>query len=129
MPVALDDLRGDRRDLQSEPLADGFFVFRLEMRGVADRARDLADSHLLGGHLEALEVALHLGVPVRQLEAERDRLGVNAVRAADLRRVLELEARRFSTSAASSRSSRMIADACFTSSACAVSTTSFDVSP
>ena len=35
---------------------------------------------------DAVEVALQLRVPQRQLEAERHRLGVHAVRAADHRR-------------------------------------------
>jgi len=41
--------------------------------------------------LEAREVAAHLVVPQGDFEAEGDRLGVDAVRAADLRRVLEFE--------------------------------------
>ena len=45
---------------------------------------------LAGGALEALPVALALAPPVGQLEAESSRLGVDAMGAADHRRVLEL---------------------------------------
>ncbi len=89
MPVALDYLRRHSRNIQSKSLADGFLVFRLEMGGIADRTRQLADPHLLRGHLEALDVSHHLGVPVRQFESKRNRLRVNTVGAADLRRVFE----------------------------------------
>jgi hypothetical protein len=38
-----------------------------------------------------VQIALHLFVPDGQLQPEGNRLGVHAVRAADLHRVLELE--------------------------------------
>ena len=57
----------------------------------SDCARELAHAHVFGGGIEALEIALHLGVPVEQLEAEGGGLGVDAVGAADGGRVLELE--------------------------------------
>ena len=75
-------------------------------------------------------VAAIFGVPVRDFQAEGDRLGVNAVRAADFRRVLEFPGALFEHFAeARDALSRSACDASRTSSACAVSTTSFDVSP
>ena len=91
VPVALDDLRGNRGHLQPQPLADALFVFRLQVGGVADRPGKLAHPHLLGRQVEALQVAAHLRIPVRQLQAEGNGLGVDAVGAADHRRVLEFE--------------------------------------
>ena len=60
------------------------------MRQGADRAGEFADAHVLGGLPEALDIPLRLGIPVSQLEAERNWLGVNAVGAADHGRVFEL---------------------------------------
>ena len=91
MTVALDDLRGDGRRLEAEARADALFVLRLEVAEGADGAGKLADAHVFGGCLEAGKVALHLGVPVQQLETEGRRLGVDAVSAADGGRVLELD--------------------------------------
>src|SRR5512133_975840 len=54
------------------------------MRGVSNRPRQLPDAHLLGGEVEALEVALHFGVPVRQLQSECNRLGMDTMSAANL---------------------------------------------
>ena len=53
------------------------------MRERADRARQLPDADRLASALHALDVAADLGKPERQLEAERHRLGVDAVGAAD----------------------------------------------
>ena len=91
VPVALDDLRGHRRRLQAQPRADALFVLGLQVAKGADGAGELAHAHVFGRRVEAGQVALHLGVPVQQLEAEGGRLGVNAVGAADGGRVLELE--------------------------------------
>ena len=91
VPVALDDLRGHGRGLEAEPRADALLVLRLEMAERADGARQLAHAHVFGGGIEAGHVALHLGVPVQQLEAEGGGFGVDAVGAADGGRVLELE--------------------------------------
>ena len=57
----------------------------------ADRSGELADANLLRGCVETSEVALHLGIPVEQLESEGGGLGVDPVRAADDGGVLELE--------------------------------------
>ena len=89
--IALDDLRGYGRRLEAEAGADALFVLGLEVAEGADGARELADAHVFGGGVEAGEVALHLGIPVQQLETEGCRLGVDAVGAADGGRVLELD--------------------------------------
>ncbi len=60
------------------------------MRENSYRAGKLSDSHVLGRRRKARNIALHLRIPVRQLESERDGLGMNAVRASNHRRVLEL---------------------------------------
>ena len=62
----------------------------LQMRERADRARQLADGDDLARPLDARHVARQLRVPQRQLQAERHRLGVHAVRAADHRRAAML---------------------------------------
>jgi hypothetical protein len=130
VPVALDHLRGHGRGLETEPRADALLVLGLEMAECADSSRQLAHAHVLGGRVEASQVALHLRIPVQQLQAEGRRLGMDAVRAADRRRVLELEGaaledrqQLFSEAFANQR------DASFTCKACAVSTMSFEVSP
>jgi hypothetical protein len=89
--VALEDLRGDGGGLEAELGADGCFVLGLEVAEGADGAGELADAQVFGGGVEAGEVALHLGVPEQELEAEGGGLGVDAVGAADGGRVLELE--------------------------------------
>ncbi len=77
--------------LQAELGADGFFVLGLEVAEGADGAGELADAEVFGGGVEAGEVALHLGVPEEELEAEGGGLGVDAVGAADDGGVLELD--------------------------------------
>src|SRR5579872_2827277 len=49
----------------------------------AYRAGKLADPHLFGRAVEAFDIALHLGIPVREFETKSDRLRVNAVGPAD----------------------------------------------
>ena len=58
----------------------------IEVRERADGAGDLADRHDVARAQHAIEIALQLGVPQRELDAERHRLGMHAVRAADHRR-------------------------------------------
>ena len=89
--VALDDLSGDGYGLEAEFGADGFFVLGLEVAEGADGAGELADAEVFGGGVEAGEVALHLGVPEQELEAEGGGFGVDAVGAADDGGVLELD--------------------------------------
>ena len=61
------------------------------MREGADRAGDHADAHRLRAPARTRSMlALQVGVPERQLQAERHHLGVDAMRAADHRRVLVL---------------------------------------
>ena len=91
MAVALEDLRGDGDGLEAEFGADGLFVLGLEVAEGTDGAGELADAEVFGGGVEAGEVALHLGVPEQELEAEGGGFGVDAVGAADDGRVLELD--------------------------------------
>ena len=89
--VALQDLRGDRRRQQPQLRADRLLDLRRQVREGAHRARELAEGDRGPGAVEPRELALQLGVPERQLQAERHRLGVDAVRAPDHRRVLVAE--------------------------------------
>ncbi len=89
MAVALDHLRSHRRDFEAKPLADFRFDLRTQVRAIPHRARDFSHGHLLRGCAKALEVAPVLRMPVGNLQAKGDRLGVDSVRAPDLRRVLE----------------------------------------
>src|SRR5581483_3427918 len=59
------------------------------MRKGSDRARELSHPHTFGCASEALDVALHFGVPVGELETEGDRLGMNSVSSADLGCIFE----------------------------------------
>ena len=65
------------------------FDFRAEVRAGSHGAGNFSDGDLLRGHLKAREVAAIFRVPVGDLQAEGDRFGVNAVGAADFRRVFE----------------------------------------
>ncbi len=89
--VALDDLGGNIDRLEAERGADGLFVLRFEVAEGADGAGELADAEVLGGGVEALEVALNFRVPEQELEAEGGGFGVDAVGAADGGGVFELE--------------------------------------
>ena len=100
------------------------------MRECSDRARNLAHAQIFRRGFEALQIASRFLVPDGELQAEGDRLGVNAMRAADLHGVLELEraplehlAQLFHARDAESCEAWRIC------SACAVSTTSVDVIP
>ena len=66
-------------------------MFGLEVAEGADGSGELAYAEVFGGGVEAGEVALHLGVPEEELEAEGGGLGVDAVGAADDGGVLELD--------------------------------------
>ena len=85
MAIALNHLRGDGRGGKAEPAADVGFDRGVEVGERADGAGDLADGDGGTRLSHAAEVATELVVPQRQLEAERHRLGVHAVRAADHR--------------------------------------------
>ena len=86
MPVALHDLRRRRLGLEPEPLARDALDLGIDRRVVPDRAGELPDPHARERGREPLTVALELERPDGELEAERRRLGVNAVRAADRQR-------------------------------------------
>ena len=84
MAVALEDLGGERRRLESEPLAREPLELGIG-RGVgADGAGELADAELLEGAGEPSPAAVELERPAGELEPERRRLRVDAVRASDL---------------------------------------------
>ena len=87
VPVARDHLRRDRIGLEPEPLARDPLDLGLDGRVRADRARELADAVDLERAQQARPVAVELERPAGELPAERRRLGVNPVRAADADRV------------------------------------------
>ena len=89
--VALDYLCCDGYGSRPSSATDRFFVLGLEVAEGADGSGELADAEVFGGGVEAGEVALDLGVPEEELEAEGGGLGVDAVGAADDGRVLELD--------------------------------------
>src|SRR5207248_10358269 len=86
VPVALEDLRGRRRGLEPEALACRPLELGIGSRVRADGAAELADAHALERAGDALLPALELERPAGELEAERRRLGVDAVRPAHLER-------------------------------------------
>ncbi len=61
----------------------------------ADRTRNLPHAHVFCRVFKPLDIAFRFGIPVRELESERRGLGMNAVGAADGRRVLEFEGSAF----------------------------------
>ena len=127
--VALEDLCRGRRRLEAEPLAGDPLELRVGGRVRADGAGELADAHALERARDARAAAVELERPAGELQPERRRLGVHAVRAAD-RSVVRCSSARAAT-AASARSipSRSSAPASRICSASAVSTTSDEVSP
>ena len=109
--VALHDLGCYRNRLEAKLGADGLLVLRLEMAECADGAGELADTKVFGGGVEAREVALHLGVPEEELEAEGGGFGVDAVGAADDGGVLELNGAIFNVSESARIPARMMSEA------------------
>src|SRR4051794_26906950 len=83
MPVAGDHLRRDRIRLESEALAGDALDLGVDRRVGADRARELADAAAGERPLDTAAGAVELERPTGELPAERGRLGVDAVRAAD----------------------------------------------
>ncbi len=81
--VARDHLRRERVRLEPEPLAGDALDLGIEAAVGADRARELADAVRLERPHEPRAVAVELERPAGELPAERRRLGVDAVRAAD----------------------------------------------
>ena len=90
MPVALEDLRRARRRLEPEPLAGDPLDLGVGRRVRADGARELADAHPFERAVDPGAVPLERERPAGELEPERRRLGVDAVRAADRERVAML---------------------------------------
>ena len=86
--VALQDLRRGLGRPQPEPIQGVLFDFGRQVGVRADGAREFADAQLVARLLQALAIAADLGDEHGQLVAERRRLGVDAVGAADRQRVL-----------------------------------------
>ena len=82
MPVALDDLRADRVDCQAKLRHDLRLDLGRELAIGSDRPGQLARREIAGGRLNAVAIPAQLERPRRELEAERDRLGVDRVGAA-----------------------------------------------
>ena len=93
MAVALNHLRCHRRGLQTQPRADLLFHVGTDVRERSDRARNLAHPQIFRRGFETPLIAPRFLVPDGELQAERDGLGVDAVRAADLHGVFEFDAR------------------------------------
>src|SRR6187200_2570464 len=86
MPVALHDLRRRRLGFEPEPLARDALDLWIDRRVVPDRAGQLPDPHAGKRGLEPFTVTLELERPDGELEAERRRLRVDAVRAPNRQR-------------------------------------------
>ena len=99
------------------------------MRKRADSAADLSHRNCFARTQQSLAIAAHLVKPKRERQTKRSRLGVDAVRASDLRRVFELERATLQTSISASTFFSRMSAASRSSSAFAVSTTSDDVRP
>ena len=129
--IALDDLRRDGRGRQPEPAR------RRPPRSTDPGARTcrprptvLPTAIVSRARTRRARSRCDLGVPERQLDAERHRLGVHAVRAADHRRAAVLLGARARWRAAGRRRPRRIrSHASRICSASAVSSTSEDVRP
>src|SRR5579884_2708513 len=83
MAVALDHLGSDGRGGETQALANFLLDIRPQMRASAYRAGNFADPHLARGSGKALRIAAIFRVPVGNLQAKGDWLGVDTVRAAD----------------------------------------------
>jgi hypothetical protein len=81
VPVARDDLRRHRIRRQAELLANVLLDPGVDSRVSADGAADPAHSYLFGRQAEPCLRSIQLGDPTGDLEAERDRLCDDAVRA------------------------------------------------
>src|SRR5215469_9960021 len=86
MTIALHDLRRKSRRFQSEPLTHRTLDFWIDVRVRAHCATDLADANALSGLRQPFYSTTEFVIHERQLQAERDRLSVHAVTAADHRR-------------------------------------------
>ena len=105
--VARDDLRRDRLDCEPQLCCDVGFDARIDLRECADRAGDRAGRDLLARRFQPAPRAEKFGVGDGELEPERGRLGMDAPRAADGRRVFVLAARGAPSAAFSASTSAM----------------------
>ena len=87
VPIARDDLRAHRLRREAERAERARLDRRREVRVRPDRAGDLADGDLRARRGEARLAARDLGVVPGERETEGDRLGEDAVAAADHRRL------------------------------------------
>ena len=90
MSVALHDLSRRRLGVEPEPLARDALDLGVDRGVVADGARELADAHALERARDSAPGAIELEGPDGELQAERRRLGVDTVRAADRQRLAVL---------------------------------------
>ena len=81
--VALDHLRGHIRRLDAEFLAHIVLHEGGNVGEITNGTANLSDLHSASSLVEALDIALHLGVPEHPFEAERCDVGMDAVRTAD----------------------------------------------
>jgi hypothetical protein len=91
VPVARDDLRGDRLDGKAELLGDMLLHPRIHIGEGADGAGDGAGRDLGARRHQPRAVADEGSIVSRELDAESGGLGMDAVAAADGRRVLVLQ--------------------------------------
>jgi hypothetical protein len=89
--VAGDDLGRNRLDAKPHGLGDVLFHTRIDLREGADRTGNGAGRDLLARGDKSFACAREFRISLRQLEAEGGRLGMDAVRAADGRRVFVLK--------------------------------------
>ena len=99
------------------------------MRERADRAGYFAHAHLFGRRLKTFRLPRQFIPPQRYLQAESNRLGMHAVGAANLYGVLVFESQFAQRRQQSIQIFRYDGRAFLIWSACAVSTTSFEVRP
>ena len=91
VPVTRDHLGRDRFGFEAQFFGDVSLDRRVDMGKGADRTRNLAGGDLAARRREPGAVAGEFGIVARKLEAEARRLGMDAVTAADDRRVFVLD--------------------------------------
>ena len=90
MTVARDDLRGNRLGFEPHGFGDMLFNTRIDVGEGADRAGNGAGGDFFPCRDQARLAAIKFGIGFGHLEAEGDRLGMNAVGTTDTDRVLML---------------------------------------
>ena len=63
----------------------------IEQRESPNRATDLAECHIFAGAPQTFAIAAHLVIPKGEGQSKGSGFGVNAVRAANLRRLFEFK--------------------------------------